>query len=345
MLKFGIIGTNWITEQFINACHETGKWQLTSVYSRSLDKARDFGAKFENVSEYFDNLDDFFTKGSFDTVYIASPNSLHFEQCKLAILAGKDVVVEKPATSNPFEMKQLIKLLREHPTVFLFEAARHLHEPNFKTVEKAVNSLNVVQGATLTYAKYSSRYDAVLAGKEPNIFSPAFSGGCLQDLGVYLVYDAVVWFGVPNSADYHATKVSTGVDGKGVAILHYDAFDITLNLAKTVNSYLPGEIYGLQDTIRLDHSTDLNEVKLDDGNGHQKVLSVEQAANPMVAEANDFADVLKDKSSNDAKQLEEDWLAYAVQVNSVLYQLRQSAHIKFKADEAAEKVKEENDES
>jgi len=345
MLKLGIIGTNWITEQFVNAAHETGKWQLTSVYSRTLDKAHQFGDKFASTSEFFDNLDDFFEQGSFDTVYIASPNSLHFEQCKQAILAGKDVVVEKPACSNPFEMKALIKLLRQHPDTFLFEAARHVHEPNFCAVAKAVESLNVVQGATLTYAKYSSRYDQVLAGKEPNIFSPDFSGGCVQDLGVYLVYDAIVWFGMPSSVDYHATILDTGVDGKGIAVLHYPNFDVTLNLAKNVNSYLPGEIYGLKETIRMDHSGDLNKVVLDDGNGHQKDLSVKQVDNPMVAEANEFADVLNDKDSNDAKQLEEDWLAYAVQVNKVLYQLRQSANIKFKADKVAEEVEEEDNES
>ncbi|HIW89358.1 MAG TPA: Gfo/Idh/MocA family oxidoreductase [Candidatus Ligilactobacillus excrementipullorum] len=345
MLKLGIIGTNWITEQFVHAAHETGKWELTAVYSRTLEKAHQFGDKFASTSEFFDNLDDFFAQGSFDTVYIASPNSLHFEQAKQAILAGKDVIVEKPACSNPFEMKQLQRLLDQNPDTFLFEAARHVHEPNFRAVTKAVEGLNVVQGATLTYAKYSSRYDAVLNGEEPNIFSPDFSGGCVQDLGVYLVYDAIVWFGMPGSAEYHATMLTTGVDGKGVAILHYNGFDVTLNLAKNVNSYLPGEIYGLKETIRMDHSSDLNEVYLDDGAGNKTLLSVPQAENPMLAEANEFADVLNDKGSNDAKQLEEDWLAYAVQVNKVLYELRQSAHIKFKADRVAEEVEEENDES
>lgn len=345
MLKLGIIGTNWITEQFVNAAHETGKWELTAVYSRSLEKAHQFGDKFTSTSEFFADLTDFFAHGSFDTVYIASPNSLHFEQAKQAILAGKDVIVEKPACSNPAEMKQLQELLRKHPETFLFEAARHIHEPNFKAVKKAVEGLNVVQGATLTYAKYSSRYDAVLAGETPNIFSPDFSGGCVQDLGVYMVYDAIVWFGMPVSAEYHATMLPTGVDGKGVALLHYPSFDVTLNLAKNVNSYLPGEIYGLKETIRLDHSSDLNEVVLDDGNGKREVLSTPQAKNPMVAEADEFADVLNAKDTNDAKQLEEDWLAYAVQVNKVLYQLRQSANIKFKADRIAKEVEEENDES
>ncbi|GBG95800.1 oxidoreductase [Ligilactobacillus salitolerans] len=345
MLKLGIIGTNWITEQFINAAQETGKWQLTSVYSRTLQKAQEFGEKFNGDFEYFTDLAAFFAEGTFDAVYIASPNSLHFAQAKQAILAGKDVIVEKPACSNPTEMQELVALLEEHPEVFLFEAARHVHEPNFKAVTKAIEGLNVVQGATLTYAKYSSRYDAVLAGKEPNIFSPAFSGGCVQDLGVYLVYDAVVWFGEPDSVDYHAVKLPTGVDGSGVASLHYDGFDVTLNLSKTFNSYLPGEIYGLKDTIRMDHSSDLNKVELDDGNGHLELLSVAQKKNPMTAEAEEFAAVLNDKSSPDAKQLEKDWLVYAVLVNKVLYQLRQSAQIKFKADQTAAEIEEEKNES
>jgi len=30
MLKLGIIGTNWITQQFVDAAIESGEWQLTN---------------------------------------------------------------------------------------------------------------------------------------------------------------------------------------------------------------------------------------------------------------------------------------------------------------------------
>ncbi len=63
--------------------------------------------------------------------------------------------------------------------------------------------------------KYSSRYDQVLDGEEPNIFSTHFSGGALMDLGVYLVYAAVAWFGMPKEVHYFPRKISTGVDGLG----------------------------------------------------------------------------------------------------------------------------------
>ena len=40
MIRFAVIGTNWITRQFVDAAHETGKYKLTAVYSRSLEQAQ-----------------------------------------------------------------------------------------------------------------------------------------------------------------------------------------------------------------------------------------------------------------------------------------------------------------
>ena len=110
MIKLGIIGTGWISDQFIEACAKTGMYRLTTVYSRTLQKAEEFGKKYLADGEYFDDLEKFFAEGSFDTVYIASPNSLHFAQSVMAINAGKNVIVEKPACANLKEENQLLDL-------------------------------------------------------------------------------------------------------------------------------------------------------------------------------------------------------------------------------------------
>lgn len=153
MLKLGgVIGTGWITKQFVEATQEVGGWQLTSVFSRNLERASAFAADFAGgeIKGYRD-LDTFFAEGDFDVVYIASPNSLHFAQARQAILADKHVIVEKPACSNPNEMKVLIRLLRRKHHIFYFEAARHFHEPNFKAAERQLRKMKTLQGATLTY--------------------------------------------------------------------------------------------------------------------------------------------------------------------------------------------------
>jgi hypothetical protein len=40
MIRFAVVGTNWITKQFVDAAHETGKYKLTAIYSRSLEQAQ-----------------------------------------------------------------------------------------------------------------------------------------------------------------------------------------------------------------------------------------------------------------------------------------------------------------
>ncbi|WP_034991971.1 Gfo/Idh/MocA family protein [Liquorilactobacillus vini] len=332
MIKFATIGTHWITKQFIEAAQQVG-WQLTAVYSRQQASAQKFADQFIGPIKTFTELDEFLASQDFSVVYLASPNSLHFEQSQQALLAGKHVIVEKPACSNPTEMKQIIKILRQHPELYYFEAARHFHEPLFQQVKQAIKQLSVIQGAHLTYEKYSSRYDAFLAGQEPNIFSLEFSGGALQDLGVYLVYAAIAWFGYPQSADYRPQKLRNGIDGRGIAILEYPRFQVILKFGKTTNSYLASEIYGLKQTLILDSPAKLNELKMADEQGNVQSLARTTTENPMLAEVKDFDQLLNNPASLIAKQKMEDWLALAVQVNQLMYQLRQSAKLSFPADE------------
>ena len=111
-------------------------------------------------------------------------------------------------------MDEIIHLANEH-NVYIFEAARNIHESGFKKIADYLPLKDEIIGANFSYMKYSSRYDQVLDGEEPNIFSTHFSGGALMDLGVYLVYAAVAWFGMPKEVHYFPRKISTGVDGLG----------------------------------------------------------------------------------------------------------------------------------
>lgn len=78
-----------------------------------------------------------------------------------------------------------------------------IHEANFKIVKELVANTPNIE-APFAYSKYSSRYDQVLNGEQPNIFTTKFAGGALVDLGIYLVYSAVAWFGVPERSHYFA---------------------------------------------------------------------------------------------------------------------------------------------
>uniref|UniRef100_UPI0025E94801 Gfo/Idh/MocA family protein n=1 Tax=uncultured Limosilactobacillus sp. TaxID=2837629 RepID=UPI0025E94801 len=78
MLKLGIIGTHIITDQLLAAAKQCGEYQLTTVYSRHMERAQEFGKPY-GATGLYDSLEKFFDEGDFDVVYIASPNSVHYE--------------------------------------------------------------------------------------------------------------------------------------------------------------------------------------------------------------------------------------------------------------------------
>ncbi|MDA3973449.1 Gfo/Idh/MocA family oxidoreductase [Enterococcus thailandicus] len=336
MIHLGIIGTNWITHQFVEAALSTKKYELTAVYSRKLEKAQAFGEKYSGDIEFATDLGTFFGIAHMDTVYIASPNSLHFEQAKQAILAGKNVIVEKPAFSTPNEMDEIIHLANEQK-VYFFEAARNIHEKGFKKVTDHLPSKDEIIGANFSYMKYSSRYDQVLAGEEPNIFSPHFSGGAMMDLGVYLVYAAVAWFGMPKEVHYFSRKISTGVDGLGWGILRYDSFDVAIQPGKIGDSFMPSEIYFDSGTLVLNGVNAIEKAEFHDRNQQEIVdLAIQVVENPMVEEAADFANVLNHREDRAWGLLYEEWVELARNVNQVVYDLRKNGGITFDADNEEE---------
>ena len=238
MLKLGIIGTGQISHEFIKAAKLSGHYELQAVYSRSLTSAQAFAQDYQNVELFCDLTD--FLNSALDVVYIASPNSLHFEQAKQVILAGKHAIIEKPAVSLPEEWQELVALSKQEE-VYIFEAARNYHEKAFATIQDFLKD-KTIWGAHFTYAKYSSKMQALLSGKEPNVFSAKFSGGALMDLGVYPVYTAIRLFGSPQSARYSAYQLPNSVDLNGVGSLIYPDFQVGIQAGKNINSKLPAEI-------------------------------------------------------------------------------------------------------
>ncbi len=65
-----------------------------------------------------------------DTVFIAGPNGVHHEQCRLALLSGKHVWCEKSLTPSLVETQDLLSLARSCGLV-LAEAFMFAYHPQF----------------------------------------------------------------------------------------------------------------------------------------------------------------------------------------------------------------------
>ncbi len=324
MLKLGVIGTGAISHHFIEAAHSSGEYKLVAVYSRKLETAATFASRYQNI-QLFNQLEDFF-KSSFDVVYIASPNSLHFAQAKVALSAGKHVILEKPAVTQPQEWLDLVQTAEKNHC-FIFEAARNYHEEAFTTIKNFLADKQIL-GADFNYAKYSSKMPNLLAGQIPNVFSDRFAGGALMDLGIYPLYAAVRLFGKAQDATYQAQQLDNSMDLNGDGILLYPDFQIHIKAGKNITSNLPCEIYTTDGTLTLNTIEHIRSAIFTDHKGNDIHLPIQQAPHTMIEEVAAFANMMKEPDQS----LYQDWLNDAAHVHHLFYTMRQTAGIRFEAE-------------
>ena len=324
MIRFAVIGTNWISESFIKAAQQSDKMQLCAVYSRNLENARTFATRYD-VSQCFDDLSLLAASDAFDAVYIASPNSLHCQQSILMLEHGKHVICEKPLGSNIAEVEKMYEVARRHNRV-LFEAYKSAYTPSFRQIKASLPELGRVHKANLHFCQYSSRYQKYLNGENPNTFNPAFSNGSIMDIGYYCVAAAVELFGEPAGIQASAKLLDSGVDGHGSVILDYPGFEAVITHSKVSGSNIPNEIQGEEGSLVIDKISECGKVTLHKRDGTTRDLSQKPDDNDMIYEAREFARQVVDGAMN------EQAVARSLITARVITEIRRQTGVVFPAD-------------
>ena len=123
-MRYGTIGTSWITEAFIAGAAIAGGMELTAVFSRSRETGQGFAARHGNP-RVFTDLQQMAESDCIDAVYIASPNALHFIQSKLFLEHGKHVICEKPITVTPAQYCEAASIADRKRLIYM-EAIKNL---------------------------------------------------------------------------------------------------------------------------------------------------------------------------------------------------------------------------
>lgn len=193
-VRFGVVGTNFITDWVIAGARQDERFELVAVYSRRQETADAFAAKHQ-IPYTFTSLEEMAKSPLIDAVYIASPNFLHAEQSILCMKHGKHVLCEKPFASNAWEVREMIAASAKYD-VTLMEAMKPILTPNFRSVRENLGRLGTIRRYFSCYCQYSSRYDKFKEGVVLNAFRPELSNGAMMDIGIYTVYPMVVLFDV-----------------------------------------------------------------------------------------------------------------------------------------------------
>lgn len=292
MLRFGIVGTNWITERFIQAAEETEQFELKAVYSRTEEKGRAFAEKYNNQPEVYTDLTEMASSDELDAVYIASPNSLHAEQAIECMKHGKHVLCEKPLASNVKEVQAMLQTAKDHD-VLLMEAMKSTLMPNFRVIANNLYKIGRVRRYFASYCQYSSRFDAFKQGTVLNAFKPEFSNGALMDLGIYCIYPMVTLFGKPEQVQASGIMLSSGVDGEGSILMRYPDMDGVVMYSKIADSYAPAEIHGENGTLVIDKINQPYDVKIYYRDGTIEDLRQPQMQESMFYEAREFIELIQ----------------------------------------------------
>ena len=291
MLRIGIIGTNFISDRFIDAIKKTDGVTATAVYSRTEARGREFAARHGIPSIYTD-ISAFSASAEIDAAYIASPNLFHGEQSLLLLQNKKHVLCEKPLAKDLNECLCAKAAAEESGCVYL-EAMRPVFTPTFEKVRQYIKEIGKIRSVQFGFSQYSSRYDRFLSGEVLNAFNPALANAALMDIGVYPIEVLISLFGTPLSFESHSTFLHNGFEGAGHILAVYDGFDAVIGYSKIHDSSLPSVIEGEAGSVIINKMNSFDTVTLKTNTHEETYTDAED--NNMVYELSAFREMTEKK--------------------------------------------------
>ena len=188
---------------------------LIGVYSRNISIMesikKNYGCKcWHNEKDLLNDI-------NVDTIYLATPNGLHYEQGRLILTYNKNLLCEKSITTDLNNTTELVKIAKAR-NLLLYETFMYLHHPQFITLKEI-----------LVCGKYGKIQHVDAKFCIPKLKDPGFryktnlGGGALWDMACYPVSFAVQLIKNINKVnlEYLDTKRENKINIGGLAVFSY----------------------------------------------------------------------------------------------------------------------------
>lgn len=191
------------------------RFAIKKVFERQTAKSREFLPDVDIVRQYDDLLSD-----DIELVIITTPNQTHYAMVKSALLAGKNVLVEKPLVATAEQALELATLAKKQGVqLSVFQNRRW--DNNIATAKSLLE-----KGLLGEIVDCEIRIDRYAKGKNPKVWKETgeLGTGLVYDLGVHLIDQAVYLFGKPQAvfADIRYQHDNTLVDDNFDIHLYYE---------------------------------------------------------------------------------------------------------------------------
>ena len=256
-MKISIAGTGKIAEEVMRMLHEefAGAIEVTGIFAReqSVEHAIDLCQAYAQTGFVYTDYQRMLQEAEADFVYIANANHVHHEYAMQAMMAGKNVIVEKPIAVDRVQTEELIDTAIQR-CVYLLPAYSLLYMPMFRKLQEFIPKLGTIRMVHCNYAQRSSRYDRYLKGELTPVFDPAMAGGTLADLNVYNLCFTIALFGPPRTVRYECNRGYNGIDTSGTLLCHYPTSLAVLSASKDSDGISYGCIQGEEGYIEVQGS-------------------------------------------------------------------------------------------
>jgi predicted dehydrogenase len=228
MVRVGVIGFGLAGQAFHAAVIQgVAGMELGCILERRGSKAKE---KYPDM-RVARTLDQMLSDETIRLCVIATPNDSHFSLAKACLLAGRDVVVDKPFAPTLAESEELVRLAKEHGRLITVYHDRRF-DGDFRTIRKIVDA-----GTLGRIAEFEVRYDRFRLDPKPGAWRERDDqpgAGVLFDLGPHVIDQALILFGEPRaiSASAFCQRETSTVD---------DSFDVCLEYPH-LRAYLRGRI-------------------------------------------------------------------------------------------------------
>lgn len=211
-LKFGIIGPGDIANTFVAAIHRHTVQRATAVASRTPGQAEAF-AKTHGIDTVHTSYDALVSDPDIDAVYIATHISDHLAYARMAVAAGKHVLLEKPLTYLAADAEAFFSEARA-AGVLAMEAMWTRYLPMSSVLRQLLDSgdLGRPEFLQVNFANDNRHI--------PRLWTPG-SGGIVHDMGIYPISFAQFVMGDPSSITAVGRVNSDGMDEETFVTLDY----------------------------------------------------------------------------------------------------------------------------
>ena len=215
-INWGIIGLGNIAQSFSEGFLNVNNARLLAISSNNISKLEYFKNKYKINNNYiFKRYEDLLNCKDIDVVYIALPNTLHFEWIIKAIKSKKKILVEKPALTN-LKNAKIVSDELINKEVFFAEGYMYRYNPQIlKTIEiiksqelgKVISMESFFCKNLLTKKKFLFFEKKKKIDLNNRLFNKNLGGGCILDLGCYPVSFSVLVASLIEGINYKKFKL------------------------------------------------------------------------------------------------------------------------------------------